>query len=73
MGRRLKAGEVKSIKILSREIGFPPYSPILKATFEFTLADGRIIESTEDFGSNGIMDENLESLLNDLKKIAGLL
>ena len=70
MGRRLKPGDVVAIRIISREVGDPPFSPILKAVFEFTLADGRIIESTEEFLNGGIMNENLEMLLSDLRRIA---
>jgi len=72
MGRRLNSGEVTSIRIISREVGTPPYSPILKAVFEFTLADGRVIESTEEFHNGGIMNEDLEILLTDLRKLAKL-
>ncbi len=70
MARRLNPGDVISIRIISREIGAPPYSPILKAVFEFTLSDGRVIESTEEFPNGGIMNENLNQLLSDLKKFA---
>jgi len=72
VGRRLKPGDVVAIRIISREVGNPPFSPILKAVFEFTLADGRVIESTEEFHNGGIMNEDLEILLTDLRKLAKL-
>lgn len=70
MARRLNPGDVISVRIISREIGEPPYSPILKAVFEFTLSDGRVIKTTEEFPNGGIMNENLNQLLSDLKKFA---
>ncbi len=72
MGRRRIVGQVLSIRIVSRELGQAPNSAILRAIFEFTLANGQTIVNTEDFGPSGIMDENLELLLKDFKRIAGL-
>lgn len=72
MGRRRYVGFVSEIRVLSREVGNPPYSPILKATFEYTLNSGEVIQYVEDFGSEGIMNEGLDSLLRELRKLAGL-
>lgn len=72
MGRRRYVGFVSEIKVLSREMGNPPFSPVLKATFEYTLTTGEVIEYVEDFGPEGIMNEGLNSLLSDLRKLAGL-
>ena len=72
MTRRHIAGEVLSIRIASRELGAAPHAPVIKAIFEFTLANGLVIESTEEFGAQGIMNENLEILLRDLRKVAGI-
>jgi hypothetical protein len=54
-------------------MGDPPFSPVLKATFEYTLITGKVIEYVEDFGPDGIMNEGLNSLLRELRKLAGLL
>ncbi len=72
MGRRRYVGFVSEIRVLSREVGNPPYSPILKAAFEYTLKSGEVIQYVEDFGSEGIMNEGLDSLLRELRKLAGL-
>jgi hypothetical protein len=72
VGRRRYVGFVSEIRVLSREVGNPPYSPILKATFEYTLKSGEVIQYVEDFGSEGIMNEGLDSLLRELRKLAGL-
>ena len=72
MVRRRYVGFVSEIKVLSREMGNPPYSPVLKATFEYTLITGEVIEYVEEFGPEGIMNEGLNSLLSDLRKLAGL-
>lgn len=72
MTRRHAAGEVVSIRIASRELGPAPHAPVIKAIFEFTFANGLVIESTEEFGAQGIMNENLEILLRDLRKVAGI-
>jgi len=71
--RRQFAGIVSEIRIISRELGNPPHSPVLRAIFEFTLTSGEIFESTEDFGTEGIMNEGLDALLHDLRKLAGLI
>ena len=73
MGRRRYVGFVSEIKVLSREMGDPPFSPVLKATFEYTLLTGEVIEYVEEFGPEGIMNEGLDSLLSDLRKLAGLI
>jgi hypothetical protein len=70
--RRRYVGFVSEIKVLSREMGNPPFSPILRATFEYTLITGEVIEYVEEFGPEGIMNEGLNSLLSDLRKLAGL-
>jgi len=70
--RRQFAGIVSEIRIISRELGDPPHSPVLRAIFEFTLTSGEIVKSTEDFGPEGIMNEGLTSLLSEIRKIAGL-
>jgi len=70
--RRRYVGFVSEIRVLSREVGNPPYSPILKATFEYTLKSGEVIQYVEDFGSEEIMNEGLDSLLSELRKLAGL-
>ncbi len=72
MVRRRYVGFVSEIKVLSREMGNPPFSPVLKATFEYTLITGEVIEYVEEFGPEGIMNEGLNSLLSDLRKLAGL-
>ena len=72
MDRRRYVGFVSGIKVLSREMGDPPFSPVLKATFEYTLLTGEVIEYVEEFGPEGIMNEGLDSLLSDLRKLAGL-
>lgn len=72
MGRRRYVGFVSEIKVLSREMGNPPFSPVLRATFEYTLITGEVIEYVEEFGPEGIMNEGLNSLLSDLRKLAGL-
>ena len=72
MVRRRYVGFVSEIKVLSREMGNPPFSPVLKATFEYTLFTGEVIEYVEEFGPEGIMNEGLNSLLSDLRKLAGL-
>ncbi len=72
MPRRQFAGIVSEIRIISRELGNPPHSPVLRAIFEFTLTSGEIVQSTEDFGPEGIMNEGLNSLLSEIRKIAGL-
>jgi hypothetical protein len=70
--RRRYVGVVSEIRIITRELGNPPHSPVLRAVFEFTLASGEIIESTEDFGPEGIINEELTALLMDLRRVAGL-
>jgi len=70
--RRRYVGFVSEIKVLSRELGNPPFSPVLKATFEYTLLTGEVIEYVEEFGPEGIMNEGLDSLLSELRKLAGL-
>ena len=72
MVRRRYVGFVSEIKVLSREMGNPPFSPVLKATFEYTLITGEVIEYVEEFGPEGIMNEGLDSLLSELRKLAGL-
>ena len=72
MVRRRYVGFVSEIKVLSREMGNPPFSPVLRATFEYTLITGEVIEYVEEFGPEGIMNEGLNSLLSDLRKLAGL-
>ena len=72
MVRRRYVGFVSEIKVLSRELGNPPFSPVLKATFEYTLLTGEVIEYVEEFGPEGIMNEGLDSLLSELRKLAGL-
>ena len=72
MPRRQFAGIVSEIRIISRELGNPPYSPVLRAIFEFTLTSGELVESTEDFGPEGIMNEGLLALLKQMRDIAGL-
>ena len=72
MVRRRYVGFVSEIKVLSREMGDPPFSPVLKATFEYTLITGEVIEYVEEFGPEGIMNEGLDSLLSELRKLAGL-
>ena len=72
MVRRRYVGVVSEIRIITRELGNPPHSPVLRAVFEFTLASGEIIESTEDFGPEGIINEELVALLMDLRRVAGL-
>jgi hypothetical protein len=72
VGRRRYVGFVSEIKVLSREMGNPPFSPVLRATFEYTLITGEVIEYVEEFGPEGIMNEGLNSLLSDLRKLAGL-
>ena len=72
MVRRRYVGFVSEIKVLSRELGNPPFSPVLKATFEYTLLTGEVIEYVEEFGPDGIMNEGLDSLLSELRKLAGL-
>lgn len=73
MPRRQFAGIVSEIRIISRELGNPPHSPVLRAIFEFTLTSGEIVKSTEDFGPEGIIDEGLQALLRDLRQVAGLI
>jgi hypothetical protein len=70
--RRRYVGFVSEIKVLSREMGNPPFSPVLKATFEYTLLTGEVIEYVEEFGPEGIMNEGLDFLLSELRKLAGL-
>ena len=72
MPRRQFAGIVSEIRIISRELGNPPHSPLLRAIFEFTLTSGELVESTEDFGPEGIMNEGLLALLKQMRDIAGL-
>ena len=64
---------IKEIRILSRELGNPPHTPVISAVFEFSLASGMIIESTEYFGPEGIIEEGLQVLLQDMKRVAGLI
>ena len=73
MPRRRHVGVVKEIRIVSRTLGNPPHTPVISAVFEFTLTTGEIIESTESFGDEGIVEEGLQVLLNDLKRVAGLI
>lgn len=73
MGRRRYVGFVSEIRVLSRQLGNPPFSPILKATFEYTLKSGEVIQYIEDFSPEGIMNEGLDSLLNQLRQLAGLI
>jgi hypothetical protein len=70
--RRQFAGIVSEIRIISRELGNPPHSPVLRAIFEFTLTSGELVKSTEDFGAEGIMNEGLLALLKQMRDIAGL-
>jgi hypothetical protein len=63
---------VSEIRIISRELGNPPHSPVLRAIFEFTLTSGELVKSTEDFGPEGIMNEGLLALLKQMRDIAGL-
>jgi hypothetical protein len=63
---------VSEIRIISRELGNPPHSPVLRAIFEFTLTSGELVKSTEDFGPEGIMNEGLLALLKQMQDIAGL-
>jgi hypothetical protein len=70
--RRQFAGIVSEIRIISRELGNPPHSPVLRAIFEFTLTSGELVKSTEDFGPEGIMNEGLLALLKQMRDIAGL-
>ena len=72
MPRRQFAGIVSEIRIISRELGNPPHSPVLRAIFEFTLTSGELVKSTEDFGPEGIMNEGLLALLKQMQDIAGL-
>lgn len=72
MPRRQFAGIVSEIRIISRELGNPPHSPVLRAIFEFTLTSGELVKSTEDFGPEGIMNEGLLALLKQMRDIAGL-
>ena len=72
MPRRQFAGIVSEIRIISRELGNPPHSPVLRAIFEFTLTSGELVESTEDFGPEGIINEGSLALLKQMRDIAGL-
>jgi hypothetical protein len=71
--RRPAVGLVKEIRIIARELGNPPHTPVISAVFEFSLTSGVIIESTENFGPEGIIEEGLQELLVDMKRVAGLI
>lgn len=73
MPRRPAVGLVKEIPIIARELGNPPHTPVISAVFEFSLTSGVIIESTENFGPEGIIEEGLQELLVDMKRVAGLI
>ena len=73
MPRRQFAGIVKDIRIIARELGNPPHTPVIAAVFEFSLTSGMIIESTEYFGPEGIIEEGLLELLKDMRRASGLI
>lgn len=73
MVRRPLAGIVGDIRIIARELGDPPHTPVISAVFEFSLTSGVIIESTENFGPEGIIEEGLQALLRDMRRAAGLI
>ena len=73
MPRRPAVGLVKEIPIIARELGNPPHTPVISAVFEFSLTSGVIIESTQNFGPEGIIEEGLQELLVDMKRVAGLI
>lgn len=73
MPRRPAVGLVREIRIIARELGDPPHTPVITAVFEFSLTSGIIIESTEHFGSEGIIEEGLQELLKDMRRAAGLI